>query len=63
MNVIRNAVDHLNVSQTPVITLDQPLDAIAKLQWKWPEEYGEDQFVPMLDGLHIQMTALIEDPW
>jgi len=59
MNVIRNAADHLNVGQTPVITLDQLVYAIAKLiQWKWPEEYGEDQFFTMFDGLHIQMIAL-----
>lgn len=39
INVIRNAVDHLSAGQTPVITLDKPLYAIAKQnQWKWPAE-------------------------
>ena len=59
MDVVKNAVEHVHPGQTPVVTLDQPLFALAKqIQWKWPEEYGEDQFVTMFDGLHIQMTAL-----
>ena len=24
----------------------------------WPEEYGEESFVVMLDGLHIKMSLL-----
>ena len=38
--------------------LDQSLYALAKqIQGKWPEKYGEDKFVLMLGGLHIEMTA------
>ena len=45
--------------QTPVLTFDQLLYALAKqIQWKWPEKYGEDKFVLMLGGLHIEMAAL-----
>lgn len=29
-----------------------------EIQWYWPEEYGEDKFVIMFGGLHIEMTAL-----
>ena len=29
-----------------------------RIQWKWPEDYGEDKFVIMLGGLHIGMAAL-----
>ena len=40
MDVVKNAVEHVNPGQTPVITLDQPLFALAKqIQWKWPEKY------------------------
>lgn len=54
MNMIKQAVHELNPGQVPVITLDQPLYAIAKLiQWNWQETYGEDHFVIMLGGLHI----------
>ncbi len=60
MDVIWNAVEHLNPGQTPVITFDQPLYAMAKqIQWKWPEEYGEDKIVIMFGGLHIEMAALL----
>ncbi len=46
MDVIKSAVEHLNVGQTPVITFDQPLYALAKqIQWKWSEKYGEDTLV------------------
>lgn len=59
MNVISKAVKKVNADQTPVITFDQPLYAIAKqIQWTWPEKYGEDQFVVFFGGLHIEMAAL-----
>jgi len=59
MDVVKNAVEHLNPGQAPVVTFDQPLFALAKqIQWKWPESYGEDQIVVMFGGLHIEMAAL-----
>ena len=59
MDVVKNAVEHVNPCQTPVVTLDQPLFALAKqIQWKWPEKYGEDKMILMFGGLHIQMAAL-----
>ena len=42
-----------------MVIVDQPLFAIAKLiQWNWPEVYGEEKFVVILGGLHIEMAAL-----
>jgi len=59
MDVVMNAVEHLIPGQTPVVTYDQPLFALAKqIQWKWPQEYGEKKFVVLLGGLHIEMAAL-----
>jgi len=59
MDVVKNAVKRLNPVQTPVVTFDQPLFALAKqIQWKWPESFGEDQIVVMFGGLHIEMVAL-----
>ncbi|QQP53238.1 uncharacterized protein LOC103506659, partial [Caligus rogercresseyi] len=59
MDVVKNAVEHMNPGQTPVITFDQPLFALAKqIQWKWPDSYGEDHIVVMFGGLHIEMAAL-----
>ena len=59
MDVIKRAVEHLNPGQVPVLTVDQPLFGIAKIiQWNWPESYGEDKFVILLGGLHIEMATL-----
>jgi len=45
--------------QFPAVALDQPLFAITKLiQWNWPEVYGEDKFVVLLGGLHIEVACL-----
>ena len=50
MDVIKRAVEHLNPGQAPVLTVDQPLFAIAKIiQWK---------FVVLLGGLYIEMATL-----
>ena len=57
MLVVQAAVRHLNAGQVPVLALDQPLYAIAKqIQWTWPATLGEDHFVVMFGGLHIEMT-------
>ena len=59
MDVVKNAVEHVNPGQTTVVTLDQPLFALAKqIQWKWPEKYGEDKMVVVFGGVHIKMSAL-----
>ena len=59
IDVVKTAVEHLNPGQTPVVTFDQPLFALAKqIQWKWPEKYGEDKVVVLFGGLHIEMAAL-----
>ena len=57
MDVVKKANEFLNPSQIPVIAFDQPLFALAKLvQWKWQETYGEDKFVVMFGGLHMEMA-------
>ena len=44
MNVAREAAQFLNPGQIPVIALDAPLYALAKLvQWHWPRTHGEDR--------------------
>lgn len=54
---IKEAVGFLNPTQSPVVTADQPLFALAKqIQWTWPHEFGN--FVFILGGLHIEMTIL-----
>ncbi len=59
MDKIRDTVAFLNPGQVTVIAADQPIYAVAKqIQWHWPEHYGEDKFVIMCGGLHIEMAAL-----
>lgn len=59
MVVIWSAVQHIHPGQTPVIAFDHPLFAIAKeIQWKWLKKYGEDKFVILFGGLHIELAAL-----
>ena len=59
MDIVKAAVQHLNPGQTPVLAENQPLYALAKkIQWTWPATHGEDQFVIMFGGLHIEMATL-----
>ena len=41
MDVVKWTVEILNPGQTPIITMDQPLYAVAKkIQWSSPETHG-----------------------
>lgn len=57
MDVLKQAITFLNPPQIPVIALDQPLFALAKMvQWRWPGTHGEDKYVVMFGGLHLEMA-------
>ncbi len=57
MDIIKTITEFLNPGQTPVMTCDCPIFAKAKfIQWTWPLSYGEDKFVVMFGGLHIEMA-------
>ncbi len=59
MTVVQSVVQYLNPGQVPVLAADQPLYALAKqIQWSWPSTLGEDHFVMMFGGLHIEMATL-----
>ena len=59
IHVVKKSVEILNSGQTPIITMDKPLYAVAKqIQWSWPDTYGEDHFIVILGGLHVEMAAL-----
>ena len=59
MDVIMKATELVNPAQIPVLTLDQPLYTIAKqIQWSWPSIYGEEKYVFLMGGLHIEMALL-----
>ena len=57
INVLKESTDYLNPGQIPAMAVDQPLFALAKYaQWSWPQTLGEDKFVVMFGGLHIEMA-------
>ena len=57
INVLRWATEFLNPGQIPVMAFDAPLFALAKfIQWNWPDTHGEDKFIAMFGGLHIEMA-------
>lgn len=59
MAIVKAAIQHVNPGQVPVLAADQPLFALAKeIQWTWPATHGEDHFVIMFGGLHIEMGVL-----
>ena len=59
MQMVSDAIKHVNPTQTTVIAADQPLFALIKqVQWTWPETHGEDKIVAMMGGLHIEMNLL-----
>ena len=56
---IQKAIHKLNPGQCPGVAVDQPLFATVKqIQWHWPNQFGEDKFVILMGGLHIDMAAL-----
>jgi len=59
MEVVLAAIKHLNPQQVPVLVVDQPLFALCKIiEHLRPESLGEDVFVLLMGGLHIEMAAL-----
>lgn len=59
MDIVKAAVQIVNPGQIPILAEDQPLYAIAmEIQWTWPATHGEDHFVIMFGGLHIEMAML-----
>ena len=56
MNTIQRNVDYLNHGQNLSLPLINHCATL--IQWNWSDTHGEDQFVIMLGGLHIEMAAL-----
>ena len=57
MDVLKKVIKFLNPAQIPVMAFDQPLFALTKMvQWKWPDMHGEDKYVVMFGGLHLEMA-------
>ena len=58
MQKVKETTSYSRPDQVPIVTLYQPLFAIAKpIQWQWPETFGEDKFIVILGCLHIESAA------
>ena len=56
MKIIKDSIQALNPGQTPVVTVDQPLLAIAKaIQWSPESSFNENNFFVNMGALHIEM--------
>ena len=59
MKVLKRTTEYLNPGETPVLTVDQPLYALAKkIQWEIGGDLAEDRFVVMLAPFHTEDKAL-----
>src|SRR6218665_873866 len=57
MDVIKAITHFLNPGQIPVMGCDCPIFAKAKfIQWTWPDTHGENKFVVMFGGMHLEMA-------
>ncbi len=56
MDILQRVTTYLHPGQVPVMACDCPIFAKAKfIQWTWPATYGEDVFLVMFGGLHLEM--------
>ena len=59
MTVIQKVIHKVNPGQIRIITAEQPVYVLLKqMQWKFPNAFGEDAFIIMMGGLHIEMAML-----
>ena len=59
MKVLKRTTEYLNPGPTPVLTVDQPLYALAKkIQWEIGGDLAEDRFVVMVAPFHTEDKSL-----
>ena len=59
MTVIQKVAQKVDLWKIPIITADHPVYALFKqTQWKFSYDFGEDAFIIMMGGLHIEMVTL-----
>ncbi len=56
MDKIRDAVRLLYPGQVPVIYSRSADICYCQIEWQWPKDYGENKFLLMFGGLHLEMT-------
>ena len=59
MLLIQQQTKDLNPGQTPVMTADQPLFALAKeIQWLKPDVFGENKLLVLVGDFHTEVTFM-----
>ena len=59
MLLIHQQTEYLNPGQTPIMTADQPLFALAKeIQWLKPDVLGENKLLVLMGDLYTEMTFM-----
>ena len=59
MDVVLAAVPHLNPGRTPVLAMNQLRFALTEeIQWTYPDKKKRVNFVAMLGGFDVEMTAV-----
>ena len=55
IEIIKKTTHFINPLQVPVMACDCPIFAVAKeIQWRFPEVLGENKFIVMFSGLHLE---------
>ena len=59
MGVTIKVISQVHPSQVQIVTADQPVYALRKrIQWMYPEEYGEAKIIMSMGCLHLEMSYL-----
>ena len=55
LDLVKKITDFLNPGQIPVLACDCPIFILCKkIQWNFPQTHGEDKFLIMFGGLHVE---------
>ena len=55
LDLVKGITDFLNPGQIPVLACDCPIFILCKkIQWNFPLTHGEDKFLIMFGGLHVE---------
>ena len=60
MNLLKKITEFLNPGQITIISCGCPIFAHCKyIQWQWPKDFSENNFIVMLRVLHAEKALLI----
>ena len=54
LNILKILKEFLNPDQIPILACDPIFAVCRKIQWTFLQTHGEDKFLVMFSGLHIE---------